>query len=228
VCGVALYLNSEYFRSKVWGKVEKYSEKFGYVIKEVEVRSENSYEHCVELSEQALLSKYKDHSTILFSTNDLKEEIVSTDCIDKITVRKIFPSKVELIVSHKIPTAIWQDRKVFYFITTAGEVMKIRNNKNLDRFILVTGSKSPRKVTSLVKFLSEEKEVFSKISSAEWVGDRRWNIKFNNGIKLMLPEDSPEISWNKFIKLQQTHKNFKRWKYKIVDFRIANKVYVQK
>lgn len=227
LCSVFLYMGSNYFRSRVLKEVESYSEKFGYVVKEVEVQSKNSSEYCIKLNEQNLLLKYKQRSTILFSANDLKEEIDSIDCVDKISIRKIFPFKIKLVVSYKVPMAIWQADKMFYFITTSGDVIKIRNNKNLSQFVLITGSGAHDRAMSLIKFLSEDKEIFSKISTAAWIGDRRWNIKFNNGTKLMLPENSPKEAWDKFVKLQQTHKDFKRWKYKTVDFRVINKIYAQ-
>jgi len=222
-----LYINSTYFRSKILRKVADYSEKFGYVIKEIAVENENPSEYCIKLDEQNLLSKYKERSIVLFSTYDLREALEKVDCIDKVTIRKIFPSKIQLSVSCKTPAAIWQDGKTFYFITKAGEPMKIRNDTNLSKFILITGNNAPEHAVSLLKFTSMDKELYSKISTAIWIGDRRWNILFDNGTKLMLPEDRPKIAWTKFIQLQQSHAAFKDWKHKVVDLRIADKIYAK-
>jgi cell division protein FtsQ len=220
-------VSSSYFRSKVLESIQIYSERFGYVVKEVEISHENSPDYCIKLDEQAILSRYEGQALILFSSSDLKEETEAIDCIDKLNLRKIPPSKIKLSISYKVPVAIWQNGKVFYFVTAAGEVMEIRDNKNLNSFILVTGSDAPEKVTDLMKFISIDKDLFAKISSASWVGNRRWNILFDNDTKVMLPEDSPEKAWNKLLSLLQTHEEFKTWKYKTLDFRIANKVYAR-
>ena len=222
-----LYMSSTYFRTQVLKEIDRYSVKFGYVIKEIEIQKENSSEYCVNLDEQSFLTKYRNLSTILFSAHELKKEIEAIGCVDAIDVRKIFPFKIKLTISHKVPAAIWQNGKTFYFITMKGEVMKIRSNKNLSRLVLITGCSDPEYVTLLLKFISKDKEVYSKISTAVWIGKRRWNIIFNNGTKLMLPEELPEDAWTKFIKLQKTHADFKNLKYKIVDFRVTSKIYVR-
>ena len=103
--------------------------------------------------------------------------------------------------------------------------MEIRDNKNISNFILITGSKNLYGIRDLIEFLSNDNDLFTKISKAAWIGDRRWDIIFNDGTKLMLPEDSPSIAWDKFKVLQQNNDDFKSWKYKILDFRIPNKIY---
>jgi cell division protein FtsQ len=207
--------------------VQSYSENFGYVIKDIEIHNENSSDYCIQLNPEDLLSKYKGSSIILFSAHDLKSDIEKIDCIDKINVRKTISSKAILEVSHKVPIAIWQYEKIFYFVTKSGDVMEIRNDKNLSKFILITGNKELDKTNSLIKFLSTDEELFSKISTASWIGDRRWNISFDNETNLMLPEEFPEVAWNKFIKLQKTNKAFENWEYKTIDLRIPNKIYAR-
>ena len=105
--------------------------------------------------------------------------------------------------------------------------MEIRDNKNISNFILITGSKDLGKIRDLIEFLSDDAELFTKISKAAWIGNRRWDVIFNDGVKLMLPEDSPAKAWNKFKELQLTHEDFKDGKYKTLDFRITKKIYAR-
>ena len=227
ICGVALYISSVSFRTLILGEINKYSTKFEYVIKGLEIYEKNTSEYCVNLKKKDFITKYKNLSTVLFSVHDLKKELENIDCVENVNIRKIFPFKMKMDVSYKIPMAIWQKKQKFYFMAATGEVMKIRNNKNIDKFVLISGNNTPENVMSLLKFIAKDKEIYNKISMAVWVGDRRWNIIFNNGTKLMLPEDSPENAWVKFRQLQQAHKNFKNFKYKVIDLRIASKIYVQ-
>ncbi|NRA74288.1 MAG: cell division protein FtsQ [Rickettsiales bacterium] len=226
-CFIILYISSADFRAIILREVGKYSVKFGYVIKEFEIREKNPSNYCINLNKKYFITKYQKLSTILFSAHDLKKNLESVDCISEINVRKIFPSKIELDISYKMPTAIWQKGKIFSFITDKGEIMKIRNSNNLDKFVLINGGGASKDVMLLLSFISKSNEIYTKISMVTWIGGRRWNIIFNNGTKLMLPEDHPQDAWNKFIKLQQTHKDFKNMRYKIIDLRVTNKIYVR-
>jgi cell division protein FtsQ len=74
--------------------------------------------------------------------------------------------------------------------------------------------------------ISKNKELYKQVSSATRVGERRWNIKFSNGLEIMLPEERPEKSWDYVIKLYE-NKNLFAKGTSVVDLRIPDRLYIK-
>lgn len=225
VCLISIVACNSYLKSLVVNYIEQYSAKAGYVVNDIEIVHENSSEYCVDPTD--LIQSYKSKSIFLTSSEELISEVEKIDCIDQISVRKVFPSKLLVQVNYKMPVAIWNERGKFYFVTGEGIKLNIAQSANLEKFIFITGEHAPANVPSLIKFVSIDPSVYEKIDKAVWVGNRRWDIVFSNGAKVLLPEENPEAAWNKFVGLQKDHSDFVDWKFKSVDFRVPNKVYVR-
>jgi cell division protein FtsQ len=225
VCAVLVVISSERIRSWMLGYVDKASANVGCVVKDIAVHNKNSAEHCLDLSHIEALRGYYGRSMFTVSIQNLAENLRSIDCISNVESRKVFPSSVQVMVSYQEPIAIWRDKKEFHFVTSEGNLMRILNDSGLNSFVMILGDDAPRNVPALMKFMSQDQELYSNIDKAAWIGNRRWDVIFRDGRRVKLPEDNPEIAWNKFVNLQRDHPDFAPGKYKTIDFRVAGKVY---
>ena len=207
--------------------IEKYSAAIGYVVTDIEVMNENAPVYCVDIAGHAMLNDYKSKSIFLFESGKLVNSLKAIDCIDDVSIRKVFPSKVLLNVSYKTPVAVWNDLGKFYFITKDGKAINITQHDGLDKFIFISGMGAAKHIPELINFISNNQEVYAKIDKAIWVSDRRWDVIFTTGAKILLPEENPSVAWNKFVLLQKEHPDFVDWKFKVVDFRVQSKIYVR-
>lgn len=207
--------------------IEKYSAAIGYVVRDIEVTNENAPVYCLDIAGHAMLNDYKSKSIFLFESDKLIDSIKAIDCVDVVSIRKVFPSKILLNVSYKIPVAVWNDLGKFYFITEDGNPINITQHNGLDKFIFISGMGAPKHIPELISFISNDQEVYEKVDKAIWVSDRRWDVIFATGARILLPEENPSTAWNKFVSLQKGHPDFVDWKFKVVDFRVPNKIYVR-
>jgi cell division protein FtsQ len=225
ICATFVVIHNESLKRWVLTYVDKASSHVCYVVQDIEIRNQNSSEYCIDLTNEGILKDYYGQSLFTVSLQNLAAEVGGIDCVDTVQVRKVFPSGIQVMVSYQEPIAIWLDKREFRFVTRDGNLMRILSDKGLNKFVLIIGSDAPSHVPALIKFLSQSSELYSKIERAVWIGGRRWDVIFQDGCRVMLPEDQPELAWNKFVNLQRDHPDFAPGKYKTIDLRVAGKIY---
>ncbi len=218
------YFNQSLLPEFIIKEVDKLSQNFGYIVEEIEVVGDNDNCHVADVS---MLDKYKGVSTILISVEDIRKDLESVDCVGQVSVSRMLPSKLRVSIEPRVPIAIWQHKHKFFFIANNGSVLQIRNSKDVSKFIIILGDHAPEKTPALLVLLHQEPELYQKVVSAIWIGDRRWNIIFDNGMELLLPEDGYVKAWNKFVELSKNNDAFKSFSYRVVDLRVQNRIYAK-
>jgi cell division protein FtsQ len=206
--------------------IHEYSHKLNFLIKTVVVEDYDKT-YCVPLDESQILTQYIGSPTVLAPVARIKQELHSIDCISKVDVSRVLPSTLKVRVQAKQPIAVLQHRRKFVFITSTGELIQIRTSDGLEGFIIVTGENAEKHVSHLLEIIKVDPELYKKVVAATWIGDRRWNLKFDNDAEVFLPEANPEMGWQRFLKLFSTREEFRTWKYALIDLRVEDRVYAR-
>lgn len=202
-----------------------FSNHLGFSLKKVNYNQQVRW--CKDIQELDLLGDNYKKPIFSVTIDDIRKNLEHIDCIDKISIKRILPDTIEINVTEKIPVVIWQNRNKFFYITENGEIVNIYNPEEIESFIILVGKNAFKNFKILFEIISNNEELKKNITSAIYVGNRRWNIRFSNGIEILLPEENPEIAWQKFVTLAKKHNLLEDSNYKIYDFRIANKMIVK-
>jgi cell division protein FtsQ len=62
----------------------------------------------------------------------------------------------------------------------------------------------------LLSILSQEPALKRRVNAAVRIGERRWNIRMDNGVFVRLPEDNALKAWRRFARLERQHKLLKQ------------------
>ena len=68
------------------------------------------------------------------------------------------------------------------------------------------GKNAPLRAIALINVLERQPELRKRVDAAVRVGDRRWNIRMNNGTYIHLPENNTVAAWNRYAKLERQYK----------------------
>jgi len=141
-------------------------------------------------------------SLIGFSAENAEMRLKNIDWVADATVRRIFPNRLEIKVIERIPMAIWQRGGKYYLIDATGAAMSADPKPYAGKLLLVTGEGAQVAVAGLVNYLESNVALKSRLVAASRVGERRWNLHFPNGVKVLLPENGVEEALARLEKLE--------------------------
>jgi cell division protein FtsQ len=128
-------------------------------------------------------------SLIGFSAENAEMRLRNVDWVADATVRRIFPNRLEIKVTERVPFAIWQRDGKYYLIDATGAAMSADPKPYAGKLLLATGEGAQLAVAELVNHLESNPALKSRLVAASRVGGRRWNLHFPNGVKVLLPEN---------------------------------------
>ncbi|MFM8186629.1 MAG: cell division protein FtsQ/DivIB, partial [Alphaproteobacteria bacterium] len=149
--------------------------------------------------------------------------------IDKITIKRIMPDIINIEVIEYKPFAIWLDNDKKFIIDKDGNPVpfleEYESNEEFKNMIILSGKNANKNVKSLFNILSIDAELSKEIYSANWVGNRRWDVRFFDGLLVKLPEDNIAEAWENLLKLYELSSIDKS--IKSIDLRVFGKIYIQ-
>ncbi len=129
---------------------------------------------------------------------------------------------VHLVERH--PLAVWQHDGKQELIDRDGAVIPV---KDLSRFAklptVVGGDQARHGAAALLDMLASEPDLAARVTAAIRVDDRRWNLRIDNAIDVMLPEDDAAGAWARLAKLERDNRLLQR-DVQIVDMRLPDRL----
>jgi len=122
------------------------------------------------------------------------------------SVQREFPNTVRVRIIERRPLAIWQKKNKHYLIDEEGTVITSRILRTFQNLLVLAGKNAPLGAIALINVLERAPVLHKRVSAAVRVGDRRWNIRMDNGIYIRLPEHNAVAAWDRFAKLERRYK----------------------
>ncbi|MDC0073261.1 FtsQ-type POTRA domain-containing protein [Alphaproteobacteria bacterium] len=199
------------------------SSKSGLVVKEVKLSGRIN----ADLDEIINLMSVKNNSPItLVNIEKIKNRIETHGWIKHAFVRRNLPSEIHIRLVERTPFALWSLNNETVLISKDGSVITDKELENFKRYFLIIGENANIHVLELMQVIKSDIDLFSKVISATRIGDRRWNINFEKGVTVMLPEKNSLEAWKR---LKVMHKKSKVLDREIIslDFRIKDRVIIK-
>ena len=134
--------------------------------------------------------------------------------VERASVERMLPDRVQVRLIERQPLALWQRAGRFALIDRGGEVIA-PDVAALDgmgegpgvadpeadpairwgQLRVLVGDEAPRHAARLFALLSTEPELWARVVAATWVGERRWTLRLDNRIDVLLPEQSMLRAW---------------------------------
>jgi cell division protein FtsQ len=120
--------------------------------------------------------------------------------VEQASVTRLLPGAVRVRLIERRPLALWQQGGQFRLIDQRGEVIEgaldgVDPTTHYGRLRVLVGAGAPAQARQLFALLSTEPALSRRVAAATWVGDRRWSLRLDNGIDVLLPERQPVAAW---------------------------------
>jgi cell division protein FtsQ len=134
--------------------------------------------------------------------------------VERASVERLLPDRVQIRLIERQALALWQRSDRFALIDRGGEVIAAdvaaldgmgegaaMADPEADPAIrwgqlrVLVGDEAPQHAARLFALLSTEPELWARVAAATWVGDRRWTLRLDNRIDVLMPEQGMLRAW---------------------------------
>ena len=218
-----LFNNFNKITNKTFNLIEKYSLNYGYTLKEINI-SQLNYLNNEEILKY--FKSYKNKSIFMIPFHDLANEISRNKWIKEIKINSNYKNSINIFIEEERPFAIYDNFSQKVLFSDNFVALEILNeSKEFFNLPIFYGTNSLNNSKELYKnFNSNFKKT---IKSANYIENRRWNLKLLNNITLKLPEKDIDKAMQKYEKIYANFSNKDLKDIDIIDLRIKNKAIIK-
>lgn len=161
----------------------------GFTLRRVEIKGAH------RVSRLAIYNVAFDQDSMAMPLVDLaatRARLLRFGWIREARVSRRLPDTLVVDVIERQPVAIWQNSGRLSLIDADGVVLEPVRIEAMPDLPLVIGPDANRHIDNLGTLLQAAPRLRPQIAGATWVGQRRWDIRFQSGELLTLPEGDEE------------------------------------
>lgn len=195
--------------------------KLGLVVTDIQVEGRHTTDAATILA--ALDARY---GTPILAVNPAraKQQLEALPWVRSATIERRLPGTIAVYLVERHPLAVWQHDGKQELIDQDGTVIPVTDLSRFAKLPTVVGDDQARHgAAQLIGLLSSEPDIFSRVSAAVLVGDRRWDVHIDGTIDVMLPEDDMAGAWSKLAELQRTSQILQR-NVEVIDMRLPDRL----
>jgi cell division protein FtsQ len=128
-------------------------------------------------------------SLATFSVAAARARVETLPWVDTATIRKVYPGGLDILIEEKAPYALWQHGGITSLIDSEGAVIVDSVSARYTNLPLIVGAEANGRAVELVGLLGGEPQLKPRVRAAVLVAGRRWNLMFDSGPMVMLPEE---------------------------------------
>lgn len=113
-------------------------------------------------------------------------------------VSRRYPDTLLVDVVEREPAAVWQDQGQLTLIDKHGVLLEPVDPARMPNLPLVIGPGAHRQEPAYQKLMAAAPALRKRVRAASWIGNRRWDLTFDTGETLALPQENAGAALVKF------------------------------
>lgn len=171
-------------RAIAWSAGEAVGEA-GFAVKRVEIKG---LERMQRLPVYAVALDQESMAMPLIDLDGTRERLLKFGWVEEARVSRRLPDTLVVDVVERTPAAVWQHNQRLALIDRHGVVLEDVKLEAMPDLPLVIGPAANHHADELVALFAATPELKPMLAGATWIGGRRWDIRFQSGEVLALPE----------------------------------------
>jgi len=135
----------------------------------------------------------------------LRRRLRALPWISDAAIERRWPNVLFIRVREHTAIARYHEDGRMKLVARTGDVIDVNAASDHQDKLLVKGKGAPAAAAVLLKILRTRATLANRVVSATRKGGRRWDLTFDNGAFLKLPERRPDAAWHRFVALNKTH-----------------------
>lgn len=125
---------------------------------------------------------------LLVDLEAVRDRLLGHGWVADARVSRRLPDMLAVDIVERVPVAVWDRAGTLSLIDPTGAVIEGVEADNLPDLPLVQGDGANRQVAALARLMTAAPAVAERVAGATWRGHRRWDLRFQTGEILALPE----------------------------------------
>jgi cell division protein FtsQ len=174
----------------------------GFSLKRVEVRGAV---HIPQIQIDNIAFDQPSSAMPLVDLEGTRERLLRFGWVRDARVSRRLPDTLVVDIVERRPAAIWQNNRQLALIDMDGVVLQPVRLEAMPALPLVIGPDANRHAGELARLASAAPQLKPVMAGATWVGGRRWDVRFQTGETLALPEgeDAARRALDRFARMDQ-------------------------
>lgn len=166
-------------------------------------------------------------SSLLFlDAATVRDRLKANPWIADATILKLYPGQLQIDIVERTAFALWQQDGKLSVISEDGAVLEPYMSRRFATLPLVVGKGADTRARDFLALLDRYPQVRTVTKAAILVGERRWNLRLNDGLDIRLPENDVGNALAMLSKLDKEDHLFSR-DITAVDMRLPDRLTVQ-
>ena len=184
-------------------------------------------QHHVSREEVLAVAGVTGSTSLLFlDVEQTRERLKTNPWIADATVLKLYPGELQIGIKEREAFALWQKDGQVFVIADDGTVLEPYVSPRLIELPLVVGRGAETRAKEFLVLLDRYPALRAFVRAAVLVGERRWNLRLNNGIDVRLPETDIAPALERLVALDK-EKNLVTRDIVAIDLRLPDRVTVR-
>ena len=157
----------------------------GFEVRKVKV---TGVERMNELKVYERALAQRDRPMPLVDLDALRAELLELSWVEDARVSRQLPDSLVIDVVERTPHAVLRKPGRLVLIDRTGAELEPISQANAKGMLIISGPGAKSQVEELAALLAAAPAIEPQVAEAEWIGNRRWNLTFDTGQILALPQ----------------------------------------
>jgi len=161
------------------------AKRAGFQVAKVEVQGVKRMD---EMPVYSLTLDEIDRSMLTVDLTALRKRVMTLGWVADARVTRRLPDTLVVDIVERDPVAVWQHGGKLSLIDVDGVVLESVDGRSMPDLPLVVGPYANKETRALQALMASAPALKPLLAGATWVGNRRWDLRFESGETLALPE----------------------------------------
>jgi cell division protein FtsQ len=157
----------------------------------------------------------------------IRHRVEATQKVLNVRVHRLWPGQVLIFAEPSQPVALWHDGRDWKVVDGLGRLLPDMSAQEHGTLLRLAGREAPIAAPALVEALTGVPELETRLAVATRVGERRWDLRFVNGVTVRLPEDAAMPQALERLDRLQLRTALTQRPVEMIDLRSAGRIYLK-
>jgi cell division protein FtsQ len=205
---------------RTWSQTLAATASVGLAVDDIEVEGRETTDAATIM---AALAADRGTPILAVSPSRARAQLLALPWVRSAVIERRLPGTLYVRLVERKPLAIWQHGGKQELIDRDGTVIPVQDLSRFAKLPIVVGEDAAAHAAALVEMLATEPDLAARVGAAIWVGERRWNLRIDGSIEVLLPDANADAAWTKLARLERTDGVLKR-EVLAVDLRLPDRL----